>query len=128
MMSLQTDMAVRIVSTFPYIALFSNTANYKYNGTVIDAQPVDWVGTYGSPATFTVDASSGNGSSLSYQWQEFTAQWDDLVDGAPISGATTATLSIANAQAIDNGRQFRVSVSNDVNTTISSTVIIIGSP
>lgn len=126
MPSLATDMAVTVVSTSPYVAMFSD-AGFP-NGPVIQLQPTDWVGSYGSPATFTVGALSGDGSPLTYQWQEFTAQWDDLVDGAPISGATTETLSIANAQAIDNGRQFRVSVSNDVGSAFSSTVTIIGSP
>ena len=119
-------MSVVVYSTTPYLALFDNAGSYP-KGVIIEVQPVDWVGTYGSPATFTVDALSGDGSALTYQWEEFTIGWDDLVDGIRISGATTATLGITNAQAIDDGRQFRVSITNDFGTTISVTVTIIGS-
>ena len=119
-------MSVTVVSTSPYLALFDNAGSYP-RGVIINVQPVDWVGTYGSTVTFSVDPYSGDGSILVYQWQEFTTQWDNLVDGIRISGAITKVLSISNAQAIDDGRQFRVSITNDFGTTISETVIIIGS-
>lgn len=66
----------------------------------------------GNPASFTVSAS-GTGT-LSYQWRK---------GEAPISGATSATYSIASAQVADAG-SYSVVVSNSVGSTPSSTVTL----
>ena len=62
----------------------------------------------GSNATFTVSASGT--PPLSYQWRK---------EANPINGATTATLTIPNAQAAD-GANYSVQVSNSAGTNISS--------
>jgi glucose/arabinose dehydrogenase len=63
----------------------------------------------GSPATFTVAA---NGTApLAYQWQR---------NGTDIAGATSASYTIASAQAGDNGARFRVRVSNSAGGVTSN--------
>lgn len=65
----------------------------------IVAQPVSTTVSPGSSATLTVQAS-GN---VMYQWQMRTATaWQD------VPGATSATLTLSTLGSADNGRQYRV--------------------
>ncbi|MBI4913643.1 MAG: immunoglobulin domain-containing protein [Acidobacteria bacterium] len=68
----------------------------------------------GDPASFTV-AAQGT-PTLRYQWKR---------GGAPISGATAATYTIAAAQRTDDGAQFTVVVSNDLGQVESNSVTLL---
>ena len=49
------------------------------DGVKITTQPAPFIGDDGDEAMFSVAASSGNGSGLTYQWQEFTGgNWVNL--------------------------------------------------
>jgi hypothetical protein len=60
----------------------------------------------GTTASFTVVATGS--SAVSYQWKRYGT---NLLNGGNISGANSATLVIANAQAVDS-TTYQVSVSN----------------
>lgn len=64
----------------------------------ITAQPTNRRTVAGGTASFTVAATGS--SAVSYQWKRDGV---NLVNGGDISGATSATLTIANAQAADAG-------------------------
>ncbi len=74
----------------------------------ITAQPVNSSICATQTTSFTVGAT---GSSLTYQWQVSTAgcagPWVDVNNGAPYSGATTASLTIAGATTALNGYGYR---------------------
>ena len=74
---------------------------------VISGQPASISVTAGQAATFTVQAS---GTGLSYQWRR---------QGAPISGATAASYTLANPGAADDGALFSVVVSNSKGSVTS---------
>lgn len=60
---------------------------------VISTQPANITVTSPTSASFTVATSAGTISS--YQWQLYDGTaWNNVVNGAPYSGATTATLTI----------------------------------
>lgn len=83
---------------------------------VITNQPAATTVSPGSTAIFTVGVSNTTG--VAYQWQK---NGTDLPNGGNISGATSATLSIADAAATDVGR-YRVVVTNTAGTTYSAAV------
>ena len=82
----------------------------------ISSQPQSTAVTVGSTATFAVTASGA--APLSYQWRK---------GGADISGATSATLSIPNAQAADAGI-YSVVVSNGVGSITSASATLAVNP
>lgn len=88
------------------------------DGVRITDQPDNWFGAEGATATFTVVATSGNASPLSYQWQEYATGigFQDTTDAGTLSGSTTDTLTINPTVIADNGRRFRVRVTNSFNT------------
>lgn len=95
------------------------------DGVRITQQPVRYSGLENSNATFTVVATSGNASTLFYQWQELiSGTYQDIVDGGQISGATTATLTVSAIQVTDQGRRFRVRVTNSYNSINSQSADI----
>lgn len=62
-------------------------------------------------ATFSVTAAATPSASLSYQWQQSTGgAYSNLSNGGQISGATSATVSIANTNASRNGYTYRVAI------------------
>jgi subtilisin-like proprotein convertase family protein len=70
-------------------------------------QPASATVTCGGNATFTVSAT---GTLPAYKWQyrtSATAVWQDLPNGGPVSGATTATLTLTSVPATWNGYQVR---------------------
>jgi hypothetical protein len=78
----------------------------------------------GDSATFTLGAAIPQ---VSYQWQISTdggASWVAVLNSATYSGATTATLTIANIAAALNGSRYRVQLSNPVGTGISGTATL----
>jgi Malectin domain/Immunoglobulin domain/PQQ enzyme repeat len=79
----------------------------------ISSQPSSKTVTAGQTVTFTVTASGT--SPLNYQWQR---------GGAAISGATSSAHTTAAATSADNGRQFRVIVSNSKGSVTSNTATL----
>jgi hypothetical protein len=79
---------------------------------VISAQPASLLVNAGTAATIAVTATGGG--TLSYQW---------LRNGMPISGATTASYSIASVAAADAGA-YSVRVSNSGGHTDSSSAAL----
>ena len=71
----------------------------------------------GTAANFAVTAT---GTSLAYKWQGSS----DGSTWADIPGATAATYSLASASLADNGRAFRVVVSNSAGSVYSSVAIL----
>lgn len=87
-----------------------------YTGTgepVVAAQPESILVSVNEEASFSVVAS-GNQPIL-YQWME---------NGVDISGATTSTYTIANAQLIDDGKIFRCRISNAVGEALSNEAVL----
>lgn len=78
----------------------------------IETQPQNQTVTEGQTATFTI-AAAGTGP-LTYQWKK---------DGNNIEGATTATLTISDAQAADAG-SYSVVVTNQEGSVISNTATL----
>jgi hypothetical protein len=59
-------------------------------------------------AVFMVEAS---GSTLSFQWQEFTNKWTNLTDGGIYEGVNTETLTISDPPGWMDGYKYRCIVS-----------------
>ncbi len=85
---------------------------------VISVQPIGMAATVGATATVTVVATGTN--PLSYQWRKDGA---NLTDGGNVSGATTATLTLANLQESDQG-SYDVVVANSEGTAISTAAVL----
>jgi glucose/arabinose dehydrogenase len=105
-----------------YLINGSSTSNgllYKifYSGgndpPSITVQPQSQVKTVGQPVTFTVQASGA--TPFGYQWQR---------NGSNISGATSASYSIASTTLADDGAGFRCVVTNSFGSTTSNTAIL----
>ena len=70
--------------------------------------------------TIQLSAAASGGDTLAYRWQRGA---DQLVDGGRISGATTATLQIAQATTADSGN-YVVFVSNSCGETPSQPAVV----
>ena len=111
-----------------YVRALSGTSNWSaatpvnavvINNPVITAQPANKTVANGNTATFSVTATDAG----SYQWQENNSGgWVDITDGGNYSGATTATLSVANANIGMDGYTYRVVVGGTApcNGTVTS--------
>lgn len=81
----------------------------------ITTQPSNQSVIVGENATFTSAGTATRGATVSYQWQEEIATvWTN------ISGATSATFTVSDAQLADDGRSFRVVVSAVGATSVTS--------
>lgn len=80
----------------------------------INTQPADQTVCIGSSVSFSVAAS---GTALTYQWRVGTA---NLVNGGPISGATSSVLTINPAAAIDAAANYNVVVSGSATPNVTS--------
>ncbi len=80
---------------------------------LILSQPQSRTNNAGSTASFSVSASSG--LPLAYRWRK---NGSDLSDGGKVSGATNATLSLANVLKADAG-SYSVIVSSSFNSVTS---------
>jgi hypothetical protein len=77
--------------------------------------------------TFTVTAG---GSNPTFQWQSDLGNgFEDLVDGADYSGASTETLSVLNTQFVQDGQPFRcvVNAGTCADTTNAAILFVCGS-
>ena|GEM_PF-1264815 len=83
---------------------------------MITTDPLSQTLSPGSNVSFTVAAS---GSGLSYAWQK---------NGTTIAGATSATLSLANIQANDNGSYTAVVSNSSGQATSSAAVLLVDTP
>jgi hypothetical protein len=108
----------RCVVTNGFGTATSNEATLTVNAPPsITTQPADQTVAQGQSATFTVVATGS--PTLSYQWQR---------NQVNISGATTATYSIASAAATDNGAKFRCVITNSFGTATSNEAILTVQP
>ena len=109
--------------------------NVSFSGclvALITQQPQSASFAPGSTASLTVGASggaaaaaaAGPAASFSYQWRH---DGQDLVNGARISGATSATLMIQNFGAIDEG-SYSVWVNDGSNQQLSSRAVLSRAP
>ena len=91
---------------------------------VILTEPVRQLVDAGSTAEFSVVVSSE--TPPTYQWYEFVDGVNDtvLTDGGDISGATTDTLSIANAEVADEA-EFYCIVNNDSGVEVMSEIVLL---
>ncbi len=97
----------------------NGTANV-YQLPEIISHPSNSVITEGENTTFYVSAT---GDGLFYQWQESTdggSIWNDLLNSAPYSGVTTATLNITNATIGITGFLYRCVVGGECPPILTS--------
>jgi hypothetical protein len=85
---------------------------------VINVQPSNQTVLYQGTATFSVTASGG-GTTLTYQWYK---------NSASISGATSSSYIIANAQTTDQGTYWVVVVNGGGSVTSSSATLTVDVP
>lgn len=94
-------------------------------GVLITSQPSSQTVVEGASVSFVVSAISGNLSPLFYQWQEFLASvWTPMVNAPPVSGVSTATLTINPTTLVMTGRQFRCVVNNDNDSKTTNVVTL----
>jgi alpha-tubulin suppressor-like RCC1 family protein len=99
-------------STTSRAASLTVTANVV--APAITQQPQETSVAAGNAATFTVAAT---GTSLQYQWQRSN---DGGTTFSDLNGATNASITLAAAQAGDDGARFRARVSNSAGTVTSN--------
>jgi hypothetical protein len=97
---------------------FSLESEAPPGSPVITNQPAHQTLSAGATATFTVGVS--NSAGVTYQWQRNNV---NLVNGGNISGATSATLQVANVSASDVSH-YRVLVSNGAGAVYSATATL----
>ena len=117
--------AERGVDTSPNSNVIAVTTLAQLAAPTITTQPSNQSVSVGGEASFNVTAS-GNPAPSSYQWQRQaagTTGFVNLTDGGNISGATTATLTISNAQPADAG-SYTVVVTNTVGSETSDPAVL----
>ncbi len=119
----------RVIATGAAVpAATSNSAALTVNTPPsITSQPSAATITTGDDATFSVMAANATG----YQWQvDQGAGFTSISNGAPYSGATTATLTITGATAGMSGYLYRVVVTGAAtpNATSNNVALTVNSP
>ena len=102
-----TSCTLTPILTTPATLTVSNLAS-------ISTQPANTAACNGSPASISVSAT---GSNLTYQWQLSTNGGITFTD---ISGATAATLNIANTTVSMNNYQYQVVIANNCASSVTS--------
>jgi hypothetical protein len=74
--------------------------SFDLNSASVGQQPTDALVSPGTSAMLSVALNPGAGSPVTYRWRRAGAE---LVDGGRVTGSTTATLTILNAQPGDLG-------------------------
>lgn len=94
----------------------------RLNGDPLDLninnQPTGQIVDIGQSATFSVVATTLGAEPITYQWRR---NGIDLTDGGDISGATTNTLTIANAEP-DDEADYDVIITNETTGTEKTTL------
>lgn len=105
-------------------AVTSNSAMVFVSGTLrITEQPVSVSIANAGSASFSVTATNDSASAISYAWQD---RYNDNQFWADISPAeTSATLSRTNISGTQNGRQFRVVVTDASGQSVVSSPAIL---
>ncbi len=107
----------------------SQSVNLQVEGEIlIDQQPFDFNLCDNGDATFEVKASTNNGGTLIYQWQESTTgstgTWNDLTNGGDYSGVTSESLKVSNAashqSSVGNDTVYRVVITTNQCTEVVS--------
>ena len=93
-----------------------DTWGYVTGGPGIWAQPASVGAAFSSNVTFQVQALSGSGTEMSYQWQKDGV---NLVEGGKISGSTSSNLMMADVTQ-DGAGTYTVVVSNQFGTITST--------
>lgn len=117
----ESGMQFQVVVTNSVGSQTSNVATLTVNASqqapTITTQPQNQTVTIGQTATFMVVASGV--PAPTYQWQTVINN-----NGTNISGATSATYSIASTTASESGTQLRVIVSNPAGSQTSNVVTL----
>ena len=88
---------------------------------VINTPPASSAICSGNDATFTVAASSP--LALTYQWSRQVPPLTALSNGAPYSGTTTNTLTVAGVTTANNGWRYLVAVSDALGCVTTSPLV-----
>ncbi|WP_162126332.1 beta strand repeat-containing protein [Flavobacterium phycosphaerae] len=109
-----------VTGTSPCNAVSSNFGTINVNqGVSITAQPqISQTVCESSSASFSVSASGGN---LSYQWYKGASP---VTNGGTISGATTATLTIASTTTTNSGSYYCLVSNNCSGSTASDNALL----
>ena len=112
-LAMDTSPAERYVGGVPFTTGGAVRVNglAPFLGVTIVTQPQSLTVDEPDPAGFSVVATSGDASTILYQWQ-IGPVWVDIVDGGSFSGATTNTLLIDPTLIGQNGTTYRVKCSN----------------
>ena len=114
------------LGTGPTATLSRILAKYISCANSITTQPQDISREEGSTATFTAGSSS---SPAVYQWQVMGAtDWENLTNGGQYSGVQTATLSISNLTAANNGAAYRTISTSGVCVDTSEAAVLTVTP
>ena len=133
-----------LIQTTHCASVASDSAVLRVEGPLsFTAHPQDVTQCSAEGVTFTATSviQAGNIGTMIYQWQVSSdngLNWTDVVDGGPngYSGATTATLSIANVVGL-NGRRYRLTVrtaecnrvnSNSARLTVEGPLSVLANP
>ncbi|OIP03568.1 MAG: hypothetical protein AUJ97_04285 [Bacteroidetes bacterium CG2_30_32_10] len=81
----------------------------------ITAQPSSQNLCMGLPASFSLTANNAN----TYQWQEYTTDWNNLSSGGIYSGTNTPNLNISSIEDSLNNHQYRCNVTNSFGNVVS---------
>jgi len=120
---------VTITNPFGSVASQVTVVTIRAAPPVITTQPVSQAVVAGDPATFRVVASST--ATISYSWERKMSgntDWVRLINGNGITGAATATLTIAETLMSMNRDEFRCVVSNSGDSVLSDVAMLNLSP
>ncbi len=114
----------RVISANPSWPTATTSADFTFTTSScalsITQQPGPQVACAGGTAVFNVAAGGG---SLTYQWQKYSGStWENLSSGGRISGATTATLTIAGVVTGDVA-SYRCVVTSTCSVTSNSAAL-----
>lgn len=94
----------------------------------ISAQPTAIAIGAGRDAVFSVVADGRPPPTFRWQMSTDGVVWEDLADGPPYSGTTTATLTISSAAPAQSGCRFRCVVANAQGSVVSEAVTLTVQP